>query len=125
MDAFLRRVFEQRLLEQEADIVAISPEQLVRRCRVCNRQMGGDSISKGRVCLQCGGLKLDLVLKRRDELLRLAGLRPLTRTTGAVMPDRNCSKCGTKLHWKNKGDECPACRPGAEESGGGLCVAAA
>lgn len=125
MDAFLRRVVEQRELEQEAGILSTPVEALIRRCRLCGDRIGGDSARAGRVCTKCGGTKVHARLEREDAVrkarrLRLAGLVALAgfkpQPLESLMADRNCVKCGKKLHHRNSGDACLGCR---DDDGGG------
>lgn len=135
MNAFLRRVVAQRELEQEAAIIATSPEQLLRWCRICGahvRSVDGEHKKNAvvPVCLKCGGSNVAKRIEQEDreavarasrfaQLLSLAGLKHQPQPQESTMADRNCSKCGKKLHWKNKGGECPDCRPAAPAAGGG------
>jgi hypothetical protein len=118
VDAFLRRVVAQRELEQEAEICAVPPEEIIRRCRVCKRIVKGDSL-RITVCAECGGRKKQELLveldalaivraQRREWLLRCAGFKPVA--PGELMSDRNCAKCGKKLRANNTGADCWSCR---------------
>ena len=119
MDAFLRRVVELRELEQEVAILAVPVESFLRNCRVCGRHISGDSSKPCRVCVQCGGARVDARLKDEDnalaaraahraELLRLAGFHPQQQER--LMSDRKCKKCEKPLRSNNQHDTCHACR---------------
>lgn len=134
MDAFLRRVMEQRELEQEVAIIATPLDTFVRRCRLCGRRISGDTGFEIRVCLQCGGKRMHFKLlkqdalafahqRHRDELLRCAGFQPQPLTQEPAMSDRKCTNCSKQLRSNNQHETCSECRKTgaatAEGDGGG------
>lgn len=49
-------------------------------------------------------------------MLRIAFPSTEIDMSDEVRLPRKCEKCGSALHWKNKGDACPGCRPDVETS---------
>lgn len=127
-DAFLRRVMDQRFLEQEAELLDTPPEVFgQQKCRVCGGRcsMSEAGFSPLRVCTACGGRKRQLQLERADAegaaerrraewLVRLAGFHP---TPGDEMSDRTCTQCGKKLRADCQHDTCFACRQSGAVAG--------
>lgn len=70
MDAFLRRVIEQREREQ-ADAVTDKPaSQFGRSCRTCGVRLKGDDKPSARVrhhCSGCGGARADARFEREKK----------------------------------------------------------
>ncbi len=132
MNEFLRRVAQQRFLEQEAAIIATPPAALIGRCRVCGGHVRlpdrGYTIARSRVpvCTKCGGSAVAERLEAEDreaafraartaQFLSLAGFNPQPQEQQMA----KCATCEKPLFGKPVGDppRCKACRD--PEAGGG------
>ncbi len=119
MDPFLRRVVEQRELEQEVDIVAAGRELVAGgKCRLCRARLNASDLGPRTVCSGCGGRKREAVLeldeaRERQVLARRAALLSLVVPTNpeSLMSEerKTCPKCGKPLRSNNTRGYCSAC----------------
>lgn len=126
VDAFLRRVVEQRELEQEQVVLESKLEQfLPQSCRICGTKVTAgsltDSLGAPTVCSRCGGRKRQAELEREDQVRARAGRRRqwlvgfVYPTQEAVMAENGppCSVCGKPIRTGNTRGAHSACLAGS------------